>query len=287
MSTLNTEHGPVFFEVLGKGSPVLAVPGGPGSSHTKFEQLEAKYQVVYFDPLGTGESARLSDKKLYTVALYAEVMLRLLDHLGLETAHVIGRSFGGVPAAEFAARFPNRVRSLVLANAQVDAEGWQLGNLDAMNEHVEQQYPDVWEAILALRAAGVKSSDAHYQSLLDEPTNRMRWAGLEPIPMPSGSSFDEDTYLAFTGDDPEWKLAGTLEGHTVLDRLSGCAIPTLVLTGRRDLMASPMIAKRTADALQPECTTLVVFERSGHFPMVEEPEVYFALLEAFWSRVDA
>jgi proline iminopeptidase len=287
MSILNTEHGPVFFEVLGEGSPVLVVPGGPGSSHTKFAQLEAKHQVVYFDPLGTGESARLPDPKLYTVALYAEVMLSLLNHLGLETVHVIGRSFGGVPAAEFAARFPNRVRSLILANAQVDAEGWQLGNLDAMNKHVQWQYPHVWEAILALRAAGVKSSDAQYQSLLDEPTNRMRWAGLEPIPMPSSGSFDEDTYIAFTGDDPEWKLAGTLEGHTVLDRLSSCAIPTLVITGRRDLMASPMIAKRTADALRPEFTTLIVLEHSGHFPMVEEPEKYFALLEDFWSRVDA
>jgi proline iminopeptidase len=287
MSILNTEFGPVFFEVLGEGSPVLVVPGGPGSSHSKFAQLEVNHQVVYFDPLGTGKSARLSDKKLYMVALYAEVMLRLLDHLGPETAHVIGRSFGGVPAAEFAARFPNRVRSLVLANAQVDAEGWQLGNLDAMNEHVRQQYPDVWEAILTLRAAGVKSSHAQYQSLLDEPTNRMRWAGLEPIPMPSGSSFDEDTYLAFTGDDPEWKLAGTLERYTVLDRLVSHAIPTLVLTGRRDLMASPMIAKRTADALQPQHTTLITLERSGHFPMVEEPETYFALLEDFWSRVDA
>jgi proline iminopeptidase len=255
MSILNTEFGPVFFEVLGEGSPVLVVPGGPGSSHSKFAQLEVNHQVVYFDPLGTGKSARLSDKKLYMVALYAEVMLRLLDHLGPETAHVIGRSFGGVPAAEFAARFPNRVRSLVLANAQVDAEGWQLGNLDAMNEHVRQQYPDVWEAILTLRAAGVKSSHAQYQSLLDEPTNRMRWAGLER--------------------------------YTVLDRLVSHAIPTLVLTGRRDLMASPMIAKRTADALQPQHTTLITLERSGHFPMVEEPETYFALLEDFWSRVDA
>jgi proline iminopeptidase len=114
----------------------------------------------------------------------------------------------------------------------------------------------------------------------------MLWAGLDALPTtsPSPSTFDETTYLAFTGQDPEWVLGGTLRGHTVLDRLAKHNLPTLVVTGRRDLMASPAIAKRITDALNPDKTTLVILERSAHFSPDEEPEEYFNLLLSFFAK---
>jgi proline iminopeptidase len=285
MSTLETKAGHVHYAVEGDGPPILLVPGGPGSSHHRYPELTVQHQVVYFDPLGTGQSDRLTNPQDYTVGLYAETILALLDHLEIAQAHIIGRSFGGVPAAEFAARHPERTKTLVLSNAQIDAESWQIGNLDAMNHHLRHQYPEIWAELMQLRAAGVRSSDERYVNLIDAPTEQMRWAGLEPIavaPTP-GSSFDESTYLAFTGDDPEWTLGGTLQGHTVLDRLAVHRIPTLVITGRHDLMASPALAKRIADALHPDSTRFVILERSAHFPWAEEPETYFALLHEFMA----
>jgi proline iminopeptidase len=284
MSKFTAKAGNIHYKVEGIGSPVLTVPGGPGSNHRLYPELTARHSVIYFDPLGTGESDRLVRAEDYTVGLYADTMLELLDHLGVRAAHILGRSFGGIPAAEFAARYPERVLSLVLCNAQVDAEGWQLGNIDNLNHHIANQYPDIWQQMLELRSKGILSNDEAYQNLLALPNQRMLWAGLDALPSTGASTFDETTYLAFTGQDPEWVVGGTLRGHTVLDRLVKHNIPTLILTGRRDIMASPAIAKRTADALNPEKTKLVIFERSAHFPLEEEPEEFFKILHAFLER---
>jgi proline iminopeptidase len=286
MSQFTTKAGSIYYTTEGNGSPVLTVPGGPGSNHRLYPELSARHSVIYFDPLGTGQSDRLAKSEDYTVGLYAETMLELLDHLGIRAAHILGRSFGGIPAAEFAARYPERVLSLVLSNAQVDAEGWQLGNIDNLNHHIANQYPDVWQEILELRSKGILSNDEAYQNLLATPNGRMLWAGLDALPATGTSTFDENTYLAFTGQDPEWILGGTLRGHTVLDRLAKNNLPTLVITGRRDLMASPAIAKRIADALNPDKTTRVILERSAHFPLEEEPEEFFTILLAFLECYD-
>ncbi len=285
VGTFTSEAGNIHYKVEGSGSPVLVVPGGPGSSHSRFPRLEAHHSVIYFDPIGTGQSSRLASAQGYTVALYAECMSGLLDHLGIRAAHIIAVSFGGIPAAEFTARYPERVLSLVLSNAQVDAEGWQRGNIDAFNDHVRHQYPEVWEEILTLRAAGVLSNDARYQELLSAPSQRMLWAGVDPMPLPpsEGDAFDENTYLAFVGDDPDWCIDGTLRGHTVLDRLANTKVRSLVITGRRDLMASPANSKRIADALG-SVASRVVFERSAHRPWVEEADAYFDVLLQFMKQ---
>jgi proline iminopeptidase len=285
VGTFKTKSGNINYKVVGNGSPVLIVPGGPGSSYSTFPRLEASHSVVYFDPLGTGQSDRLTNPEDYTVALYADCMNGLLDHLGILGAHIIGVSFGGIPAAEFAVRYPQRVLSLVLSNAQVDAEGWQRGNIDAFNDHIRNQYPEVWEEILELRAVDFLSSDAHYSELLSVPNRRMLWAGVDPIPLPpdEGDSFDENTYIAFIGKDPDWCIDGTLRGHTVLDRLTKANVRSLVITGRRDLMASPANSKRIADAIGSTATN-VVFERSAHRPWAEEADAYFELLLKFMAR---
>jgi proline iminopeptidase len=288
---VSTQFGHIHYEVVGSGSPIVVVPGGPGSSHSKDPQLAEHNLVIYFDPLGTGKSDRLENRSRYTVGLYADTILALLDHLSIAAAHVLGASFGGVPAAEFAARYPQRTLSLVLSQAQVDAEGWQLGNIDGFNAHVRNQYPEVWAQIVSLRSTGVRSGDPRYQSLLSEATRRMLWAGLDPMPVPltPGESFDEATYLAFIGDDPDWSIEGTLRGHTVLERLAPHKLPTLVINGRRDLMSTPAIGKRIVDALDPIHTKHVVFGRSAHRPWAEEPTEYFALLRDFFAAhsVDA
>jgi proline iminopeptidase len=286
VGTFKSKSGNIHYKVAGSGAPVLMVPGGPGSSHATFPRLEAHHTVVYFDPIGTGQSDRLANPGDYTVGLYAECMNGLLDQLGIRAAHIIGISFGGIPAAEFAARYPDRVLSLILSNAQVDAEGWQRGNIDAFNEHIRNQYPEIWEDILALRAAGVSSSDARYEKLFSVPNRRVLWAGVDPMPLPpsEGGTFDENTYLAFIGDDPDWSVGGTLRGHAVLDRLSKTKVPALVVTGRRDLMASPANSKRIADALGSARATSVVFERSAHRPWAEEADAYFELLLEFMAR---
>lgn len=288
-----TPAGRVWVETEGSGPAVVLVPGGPGAAHAHyhpwFSALAARRTVVYLDQLGTGRSDRLADPAGYGVGLYADTLGVVLDAVGAGRAHLVGISFGGVPAAEFAARHPERTRSLTLVDAQVDAEGWQSSNVDRVNREVADLWPDTWAQLQRLRDEGVLSGDPRYQDLLAPALEVLEWRRPDhpALRRDPASAFDVGTYRAFLGGDPEWVVGGALAGHTVLDRLRPHRLPTLVLTGRHDRVTVPAVAARTAAALGLGAEALHVFEDSAHRPWAEEPEAFTAVLTAFLDRCEA
>ncbi len=280
--------GRVYYETEGAGPAVLVVPGGPGAAHAHyhpwFSALADSHTVIYFDQLGTGRSDRLASG--YSVGLYAETIRRLLQHLELEAAHLIGISFGGIAAAEVAASSPEQVMSLVLVDAQVDAHGWQMSNIDNVNDQLSKQYPQLWRQVMNLREDGVRSSDAAYQDLIGPAVEVLEWAGVDhpELAREPAYRFDYDTYLDFLGSDPEWTVGGSLQGHTVLDRLARQRIPLLIITGRHDRVTTPAVAFRVAEALRVPAGGVVTFERSGHRPWAEQPDDFFPRVRGFLSQ---
>ena len=106
---------------MGAGDPVLLIHGFAstkeinwvGPSWTK-TLVEAGYRAIGFDHRGHGESEKLDDPALYDTRLMAEDAQRLLAHLGLERADVVGYSMGARVGAQMALHFPQAVRSLIM-----------------------------------------------------------------------------------------------------------------------------------------------------------------------------
>lgn len=119
------------FEEIGEGEPVLLVMGlgAPLQGwEPQIEALSRRYRVLSFDNRGIGRS----DKPIgrYTVSQLVEDTRALLDHRAIPSAHVIGLSMGGMVGMELAARYPQRVRSLVLAATASCADArmrWTIG----------------------------------------------------------------------------------------------------------------------------------------------------------------
>jgi proline iminopeptidase len=108
----------LFVREIGAGEEALIViNGGPGQSHDYVEDSDAlatdALRVVTFDQRGTGRSARPADGD-YTFAAYVADIEAVLDSLGLERAHLLGHSWGGLYALAFTAARPERVASLHL-----------------------------------------------------------------------------------------------------------------------------------------------------------------------------
>jgi proline iminopeptidase len=287
-SHADTSVGQVYFETEGDGPAVFVVPGGPGVGHAHyhpwFSRLATDHTVVYFDHPGTGRSGRLGDPSLYTISLYAEAIDGLRAILGLERVSLVGLSFGGMPAIQYALDYPSRLDRLVLSNSQLSAQTWQEGNIDNLNHELRNQRPEAWAEIGALRAAGVLSTDASYQELLEPSVTQMEWFDPEHAPdleRDAAEGFELAVYEAFIGPDPEWVVTGTLTGYDPTESLASLEMPTLVVTGRHDRVTPPRIAARIRDALPAERAELKVFERSAHRPWVEEPDAYFELVGAF------
>lgn len=105
----------LYYEVHGQGEPLVMIMGFGGSSGGWVFQRRAfqKYfQVITFDNRGVGRSDKPGGP--YSIRMMAEDTIGLMDHLGIEKAHILGVSMGGYIAQELAINYPERVRKLVL-----------------------------------------------------------------------------------------------------------------------------------------------------------------------------
>ena len=103
--------------VVGHGQPVVAIHGSSGAWRGRvaeaFGPLSENYQLIGFDVRGHGKSGKPHDPRDYGPELVEDVV-RLLDHLGLERAHIVGYSMGGFVGLKLVTVHPDRVQSLVM-----------------------------------------------------------------------------------------------------------------------------------------------------------------------------
>jgi pimeloyl-ACP methyl ester carboxylesterase len=127
------DGGHVAFSVTGAvGAPPILLNRPLGGSMKLWgafsDRLATAFHVVSFDPRGVGES---SDVPLgHSTRAMARDAVQLLDHLGIESAHVFGLSLGGMVASFIALDFPSRVRSLVLASTIPEPNALSLRGLE-------------------------------------------------------------------------------------------------------------------------------------------------------------
>lgn len=116
-----------------------------------------------------------------------------------------------------------------------------------------------------------------------DPRNaRLRWRSPDPR-----DRFQPSVYAAFMGPDSERVVGGTLKGYEPRPRMKDLRMPTLVVTGRRDIIASPRIAAETAAAFSPGVARLAVLEEAGHRPFIEQTDAYFAEITQFLETTPA
>ena len=107
------------YESHGTGEPLVLISGFASGAWIWFEQIEElsrHFQVITFDPRGVSRSKfEITETPLVSIQLIAEDICQILDELGIEKANVLGTSFGGFVAQEFALNHANRLNKLILA----------------------------------------------------------------------------------------------------------------------------------------------------------------------------
>lgn len=138
----------------GSGPPVILIPGLFGT-HRMWNRLipylDKQYRLIAIDNFGTGESGPADEGFHYSVAEQADMVVALMDALGLARCDFIGVSYGGMIALNMAARYPDRVDKVVAI------EGAVIMPRDERYRRVEQglSYPIIGDAIIGLIHAGL------------------------------------------------------------------------------------------------------------------------------------
>jgi len=254
-------HGRTWYRVCGERgrTPLVALHGGPGSTHNYFAPLERcadERPVVVYDQLGCGRSQAPDDTQ-WSLRLFLDELDALRAHLALDRVHLLGTSWGGMLALEHALAREETLQSLILSSTLASAEEW---------------------AVESKRLRGAVESDEefearHFYRTGPEPSE------IERMRAERGTA----VYEAMWGPN-EWTVTGALAGWDVRPRLRELQLPTLVLRGAHD-MSTAAISKTLTDGI-PHARE-VVFVESSHTPLLEETELYLDVLRTFLYEVEA
>jgi proline-specific peptidase len=257
-------------------APLLALHGGPGSTHHYFaplERLSDERAVVLYDQLGCGSSDRPHNVE-WDPALFRDEVAAVRSGLGLDRIHLLGTSWGGMLALEHVLSGAQGICSLILSSTLASAEQWaaeQKGLRDRLP-------PEVVETLDRHERAGTYD-DPEYEAAEDVLSGRHFYRGSKPRAELERMRAERgvDVYRAMWGPN-EWTPTGPLREWDVRARLAEIRVPTLVVRGRYD-MCTDAIAATLVDGI--EGAREVVLEHSSHTPVLEETDRYLEVVGGF------
>jgi pimeloyl-ACP methyl ester carboxylesterase len=258
---------------LGSGPPVVFIHGLSGSWQNWLEQLPVfarDHRVIAFDLPGFGASQMPREK--ITIRGYGRFVDALLGELGVSSAAVVGNSMGGFIGIELAIRFPERVERLVL----VSAAGLSIEYL--RNERALAVLGAIENRLAAYSGWLASRSDA----LARRPGARCMIFGIvasRPDRLPGPLIAEQ---VRGSGKPGFLPALDALTDYPIRDRLGEIACPTLIVWGAED----KLVPARDADEfarLIPNARK-VVWPETGHVAMLERPEAFNALVQAFLAE---
>jgi proline iminopeptidase len=252
------------------GTPVVVLHGGPGHSSESFHRgldfLADGYRVVYYDQRGSGYSQIRPEPSLYTIELLVDELEAIRsDVLRADRMILVAHSAGGALAQRYALAYPEHVEKLVLISSI------------PINNGVST--PWLWDAAgPALSALGLGFPPTDPAAANAWFTEKLIETSAPRLYDPSNRSLLQDSgTVSFV----TWReVSRSLEGRDYSEELADLHIPTLVTYGVADGAATgEAVASRICETL-PDCQ-VVGFQRSGHWPFLEEPEEFARVLSAF------
>ncbi|MET8831855.1 alpha/beta hydrolase [Streptomyces sp. NPDC004610] len=262
---VETDGARIWAESRGEGADVLLIAGlgDPAEAwEAQLGGLADRYRLIAFDNRGAGRTP-LPDGPL-SVASLADDAAALLRALGVDRAHIAGFSGGSAIAQELAIRHPETVRSLVLTSTWAQADAYFTG-LTRSWHWLATRAPDA-RALLEAFFLWIYTARAHADGTV--------------------AAIVEDS-LAFPHPQSAQAFQRQLEAftrHDTLDRLPGITVRALVLAGEQDIATPPRLGRIVADAI-PDAR-FEVLPGEAHQPFQESPDLFNALVDAFWSEID-
>lgn len=241
-----------------KDAPALVFIHGMGGNSRNWESQYARfsdrYRVIGWDAPGYGESDDWPSADP-AVADYTAAIAGLLEALGVETAHMVGHSFGGTLMPAFQKAFPHRVASMVLAQPVIGS-----GPLGA-----EKQAEIIARRETLLSELGI---DAYAQ----QHAPRSVAASADAATIAKG--IEVTRWTRPKGHLAQWRAMARAD---IFAEISSTPGPATVIAGTGDKTASQDVVRRIADAI-PDAA-LVELQDVGHMIYLEHPERFNAALE--------
>ena len=268
---------------------VLLLHGGPGATHEAFESFEGflpaeGIEFIYYDQLGSGNSDQPRDRDLWTVERFVDEVEQVRKALGLDRSnfYLLGHSWGGILAVEYALKHGQHLKGLVISNMMMSIPDY---NRYAETVLARQMPPEVVKEIKALEAKGQYESP-RYMELLLPHFYAQHLCRLEAWPDALNRGFgkiNKDIYVLMQGPS-EFGASGRLERWDRKADLPKLAMPTLVIGAAHDTM-DPDHMKWVSTRVQRG--SFLLCPDGSHCAMWDDQPHYFPGLLSWLKRTDA
>ena len=272
-----------FYRIVGTGEPFVFLHGGPGMWHDElvpsFFEFAKDHQCIYYDQRGNGKSLmERIDETNFTTDLLVDDLEALRKELGLEKMNIIGHSWGGLLGMYYASKYPQNVKRLIL----IDAAPVNTELLIQSYENIMGRLSEAdWNRLQAMY-----ESEAYIAGDPDAHNEAMRLS--EGVTFHNGQARDEYFKIAVF-DEVKAKNAVAINGPardmklniTVQEQLQNITCPTLIMQGDEDFIVPE--ATELAHQLIKD-SQLVFIPQSGHYPFMENKDVFFKNLQAFLDK---
>lgn len=254
----------LYYESHGTGEPLVLIPGfgsGIWIWLRQIEELSKNFRVISFDPRGVSRSDKPQE---ITIKTTADDVAALLDELKIGQAHILGASFGGFVAQEFALSYPEKVKSLILCCTSFGGQKHILPSMDVLAAFASTKGLNTEERmrenlLLAFNQTYVETHKEEIDKICE-----LRAKNVVP----------EHTYML------QLQAAATFDAS---ERVSDIQTPTLVLTGDKDIIV-PMQNSENLAAAIPN-SELKITEGGSHLFFIEQANEFNNTVQGFISTL--
>jgi proline iminopeptidase len=268
---------------------VLLLHGGPACTHEYWECMESflpqeGIEFYYYDQLGSAYSDQPSDTSLWNLPRFVEEVEQVRQALGLDkdNFYLLGHSWGGILAAQYALKYQDNLKGLIISNMMMSCPDYDKYANEVLAKQLD---PKVLAEIQAIEAKK-DFSNPRYMELLKPNFYKKHICRLEEWPDPVNRGLDNinpTIYVTMQGPS-EFGISGKLEKWDVTKELTNIKVPTLSIGATHDTM-DPEHMKWVSTQVQKG--RFLLCPDGSHMCMWDDQAHYFPGLISFLKDVDA
>lgn len=254
----------LFYETHGKGEPLVLISGFASGAWIWFEQIEElskSFQVITFDPRGVSHSKfEITETPLVSIQLIAKDICQILDELKIEKANILGTSFGGFVAQEFALNHADRLNKLILACTSFGGQN-----------HV----PPSMEVLMSFASTDSLNSSERIRKYIQPTFTEDFWLNRQEI-VQKVCRLREENIVPEAVYFQQLQAAMTFNKE---DKVSKIKAETLIITGMNDRVV-PVQNSVNLSKMIPN-SKLEIIENGSHLFFIEQAKEFNEIVTSF------
>lgn len=272
MPTANINGVSLYYEEHGEGIPLIFIHEFAGDYRSWLPQVRhfaRRYRTITYNARGYPPSDVPQDPAAYSQDIAVADLVGLMDHLGIDKAHVVGFSMGGSAALIFGVRHAERARSLVIAGTGSGSSGKKEDFIRDVEYVANRFFNEGMDTVADFYTRG---------------PNRVQFEEKDPL----GWQEFYDNFRGSSAQGHGLTMLGVQRNrpsvHDLEAELKQMTIPSLIIVGDEDepCLEPGLFLKRTIPS-----AALVTFPKTGHTLNLEEPELFNRTVQDFLGQVDA